>query len=87
MPPRAFCDLCRCVVSWLDQKEVALQGVVTTRTVWTWIDTGLLHIWERPNGRCLICEKSMIGLGRGRVKTRRGLRLIAGRKNEKHPPA
>jgi hypothetical protein len=32
---------------------------VTRRTIYDWILRGLLHVWVLPNGRYLICERSL----------------------------
>gem|GEM_PF-4422519 len=40
----------------------------TAHTVGRWIKKGLVHVWVLPSGRCLICERSIIGQGRGRAR-------------------
>ena len=74
MTPRGLCEICQTEVGWLHPKEVAALADVTPRTVTAWVDGGRVHVWELPNGRVLVCERSVEGAGRGRRRDGRGLR-------------
>lgn len=77
MATRGSCVECHREVNWLRRKAAAELSDVTPHTISRWALAGLLHLWEQPGNRYLICEQSLEGVERGhRQRLRARVRLI-----------
>lgn len=62
-PCHLECEECGSEVQWLRTKEIAGRMGVSQQAVRRWIGKGLVHSRKLPNGRWLVCWKSVIETG------------------------
>ena len=60
-PLHLWCDSCSATVNMITPEQAAALVQITTRTVYRWVETKLLHFREEPDGRLLICRNSLFG--------------------------
>jgi predicted site-specific integrase-resolvase len=61
MPFRWVREHCMVEVNWLHANDAAAFAGISRHTVYRWMREGLVHVWDQPNGRRLVCERSLRG--------------------------
>jgi hypothetical protein len=57
--PFIWCFSCANYVKPLTTDEAAIQGHVSSRTIFHWVELGLVHFIESSDGLLLICANSI----------------------------
>jgi excisionase family DNA binding protein len=60
-PTKEFCSGCVAEVEMLTPEQAAAIVKIPPRTVYRWIEAGLLHFIEDAEGIVLICRNSLYG--------------------------
>ena len=55
----SWCSCCDEGVDMLSTDSAALIGKVSSRTIFRWVETGMVHSSETPDGLLLICPNSL----------------------------
>jgi hypothetical protein len=58
-PIEYSCSACRQKVGWLTVDEVGRASGMTRRTIYNWINRAWVHTRRLPNGRWLVCARSL----------------------------
>lgn len=53
-----LCEQCACGMLMLDEAVAISQ--VSSRQIYHWVDSGLIHFTETPEGMLLLCLKSLV---------------------------
>jgi len=59
---QVWCNECSSPVQWITQEEAAARAGVSTRTIYCWVEAGLLHVIETATQALLICLNSLLTL-------------------------
>lgn len=58
-PVQQWCPVCRREAAMVIPEEAARRRGVNARTIYRWIDAGVVHIVELPGGDVLVCLNSI----------------------------
>ena len=58
----SWCSCCDEGVDMLSTDSAALIGKVSSRTIFRWVEAGIVHSFETPDGLLRICPNSLRGL-------------------------